>query len=309
MKNIAYAVAAMAALGACEGTGGGDGGTGGPGDPGTPPVTGDASLRGDLDAFAFNGTNALSVQISLESDDVLQPYTQEGAPIKGYIRFVQQDDPLDRFSTAFAGQSSDGSLQAVVVADGGQFNRYFGGTGVQQNSYSAPARGLASYAGGYIGLLNLGPPAPDVPPGTPDSAIPSMATPVTGQVFINADFAGNRVNGVVYNREFGADGTGTELGDLVLIVGSIAPNGSFNGAIELDDFTPVGNYSGTFGGQDAAAMAGMVQLGTGFLVDRDGDPLPAYTDTDGREREFGIFVIDQCPTSQPLCAFVDGIND
>ncbi|MFU8825044.1 hypothetical protein, partial [Yoonia sp.] len=86
-------------------------------------------------------------------------------------------------------------------------------------------------------------------------------------------------------------------------------NGSFNGAIELDDFTPVGNYSGTFGGQDAAAMAGMVQLGTGFLVDRDGDPLPAYTDTDGREREFGIFVIDQCPTSQPLCAFVDGIND
>lgn len=308
MKNIAYAVVAMAALGACDGVGGGDGGgTGGPDTP--PPVTGDASLRGDLDAFAFNGTDALSVQISLESDDVLQAYAQDGAPINGYIRFVQQDDPLDRFATAFAGQSSDGSLQAVVVADGGQFNRFFGGTGVQQNTYSAPAGGLASYAGGYIGLLNFGPAAPDVPGGTPGSTIARVATPVTGQVFVNADFADNLVNGVVYDRQFGANGTGTELGDLVMIVGTISPNGSFSGSVELDDFTGVGNYSGTFGGQNAAAMAGMVELGAGFLVDSAGDPLPGFEDTGGREREWGIFVIDQCPTSQPLCATVDGIND
>jgi hypothetical protein len=306
MKNIAYAVMAMAALGACEGTGGVDGGgTGGPGTP--PPATGDASLRGDLDAFAFNGTDTLSVQISLESDDVLQAYTQDGGPINGYIRFVQQDDPLDRFSTAFAGQSSDGSLQAVVVADGGQFNRFFGGTGVQQDTYSAPAGGLASYAGGYIGLLNFGPAAPDVPGGTPESAIPSVATPVTGQVFVNADFADNLVNGVVYDRQFGA--AGTELGDLVMIVGTIAPNGSFGGTVELNDLTGVGNYSGTFGGQNAAAMAGMVELGAGFLVDRSGVPLLDFGDSAGREREWGIFVIDQCPASQPLCATVDGIND
>lgn len=308
MKNIAYAVVAMAALAACDGVGGGGGGgTGGPGTP--PPITGDASLRGDLDAFAFNGTDTLSVQISLESDDVLQAYTQDGAPINGYIRFVQQDDPLDRFSTAFAGQSSDGSVQAVVVTDGGQFNRFFGGAGVQQNNYSAPTRGLASYAGGYIGLLNFGPAAPNVPANTPDSAIPRVSTPITGQVFINADFADNLVNGVVYDRQFILDGDVNNPADLVLIAGSIAADGTFNGEVELEDFTNVGGYSGTFGGQNAAAMAGMVELGAGFLVDSEFVALPGFEDTGGTEREWGIFVIDQCPTSQPLCATVDGIND
>jgi hypothetical protein len=308
MKNTVFAVAALVALAACEGVGGGDGGTGGPGDPGTPPVTGNASLRGDLDAFTFNGTNALSVQLSLESDERLQPYMQSGGPVNGYIQFVQQDDPLDRFAIAFAKQSSDGSVQGVVVADGGQFNRFFGGTGVTRTSYSAPTRGLASYAGAYVGLLNFGPDAPNVPADTPDSAIPRVATPVTGQVFINADFAKNLVNGVVYNREFGVNGTGTQLADLVLIVSPVTPSGTFSGAVELDNFAAVGNYSGTFGGQNAAAMAGMVEVGPGFLLSRTLEAILGVAG-DGREREFGIFVINQCPNSQPLCAFVDGIND
>ncbi|WP_019954173.1 hypothetical protein [Yoonia vestfoldensis] len=303
MKNIAYAVAAMAALGACDGVGGGDGGAGG---PGTPPVTGDASLRGDLDAFAFNGTDTLSVQISLESDDVLQAYTQDGAPINGYIRFVQQDDPLDRFATAFAKRSDDGSVDGTVVLVGGQFNRFFGGAGATQNNYSAPAGGLASYTGEYIGLLNRGPAAPGVPGGTPDVLIPRTATPVTGEVFVNADFADNLINGAIFNREFGADGTGTELADIVLVVGGILPDGTFSGDVELRDLTGIGSYSGTFGGQNASAVAGMVELQPGFLRDRDNDLLPSATATDS---EYGIFVLSQCPTSQPRCATVDGIND
>ncbi len=304
MKNIAYAALALVALGACDGVGGGDGGPGGPGTP--PPVTGDASLRGDLDAFAFNGTDALSVQISLESDDVLQAYTQDGGPINGYVRFIQQDDPLDRFSTAFAKRSDDGSVEGTVVLVGGQFNRFFGGTGVQQNTYSAPERGLASYAGDYIGLLNRGPAAPGVPGGTPSVLTPRVATPVTGQVFINADFADNLINGAIFNREFGANGTGTELANIVLVVGSIQPDGTFSGNVELTDLTGIGAYSGTFGGQSASAVAGMIELQPGFLRDRSNVLLPTATATD---REYGIFVLNQCPTSQPLCATVDGIND
>lgn len=291
MKNIAYAVVAMAALGACDGVGGsdGDGGTGGPTDPVT-PINPDAQVIGELQGVGYDADNEeLSVQISLDGGSAdLEPYTRGGIPINGYIRFFEQGDELSRYSTAYARQSSDGSVEGAVVSVGGRLNKFVGGAAVVQNSYSVPENGEIRYAGNYVGLLNFGPPAPGTPAGTPDGFAPSQATPVTGRVLITADFNANpSLEGLIFERTYGPDGTGTAMRNVVLAVGSISANGSFSGTAETDQTETmavaqgIGSYQGVFGGTNASAIAGTLLLT---------DPIPNLT----LDQEYGIFVLDQC---------------
>ncbi|WP_322889763.1 MULTISPECIES: thymidylate synthase [unclassified Yoonia] len=311
MKNIAYAVVAMAALTACDGVGGGDSGPGGPGgptDPGTPPPVNDvpAQIAGDLKAGTFNPADGgtMIVRITLDADVLDAVYTRNSDyDVPGYLAFTTQDDPLDRFFTAFGRESSDGSVQAVLAADGGQFTKYFGGATYRQTSaYTAPSGGLASYAGDYVGTLNVGTREGTLPSTAPAELRPLRSFRVSGQVFLNADFTDGSVNGAVYNRRLMDDadgplGTPTPIETIFLIPAAVATNGSFSGVVENIAQDSLGSYAGIFGGTNASSVAGGIRLEGDFLTD--------FTN----EEEYGIFVLDRCGTTPTICLEVDQLGE
>lgn len=297
MLSVAIATALMAACG--ESRDSEDAGTGG----GTPPasVTDASIVVGDITSTSFDsGNGTLVVQIPLDGGDVLQQYVAAGS-LNGYTKFTLQDDPLDRAFAAFAAESADGSVQAVVAMDGGQFNRFFGGATITQNSYTAPTSGLVSYAGAYVGLTNVGPGLP-IPLGADPSLTPGSTSDITGTVFLNADFAGNNVNGAIYDRVLDFDGVDVDLQTVILTATDIAADGSFNGSVEFEDLSSVGSYDGAFGGTNAANVAGIVSLGDGFLEGAliNGTETAIFDEVIG-EAEIGIFVIGQCPTGGADC--------
>lgn len=253
------------------------------------PVSKATIAVGDMGVASYDDANGtLVVQISLDGDSPLQPYIAAGA-LNGYSRFTQQDDALDRKFTAFAGEADDGSIQAVVAMDGGQFNKFFGGAAITQNTYTAPTTGLASYAGAYVGLTNIGP-GLNIPVGADDSLTPFDTTPVTGTVFLNADFAGNNVNGAIYDRVFDPEGLAINLQDTVLTVTDFAADGSFDGTAQLPDQVGTGTYTGAFGGTGASHIAGIISLESNFLdkaTDSNGDPFVILVDTTNAQ-ETGI---------------------
>ncbi len=248
---------------------------------------------GNVTSASFDSTaGTLTVQVPLDGSDVLQEYVADGTR-DGYSRFTLQDDLLDREYTAFAAESTDGSLVGVVVIDGGQFNRFFGGGSITQNSYTAPTTGLVSYAGAYVGVTNVG---DGLATGGADASLtPEAATEISGLVFLNADFTDNAVNGAIYDRVFDPDGVAYDLPTIVMTAADIEDDGLFTGAVEFGDLTSVGTYTGAFGGDDAASVAGIISLTEGFLEGAE-DGGVAVTDFEGisGEAEYGVFVLDQC---------------
>jgi hypothetical protein len=248
----------------------------------TPLIAGGAAV-GDVEGLTYDGTN-LTVTVALDADTETATYATAGT-VGTYNRFTQQDEPTDRAFTAFAKTSDDGSITAVAVSDGGQFNRFFGGARVVQNSYTAPTTGLVSYGGDYVGLLNFGPPAAGAPaiPGVQ----PIQSSEVTGTVFLNADFnSAGKVNGSIYNRENIT--ASAALPDIILTAADINADGTFTNSVELNDadLTNVGSYAGVFGGTNGSAIGGVIDLNAGFLGVDVGT---------GFENEYGIFVLNQCP--------------
>lgn len=247
---------------------------------------------GDVGGVALAG-DVLQVSIALDGDDVLEEYDLTGNVVNGYQEYEQQATGLNRAFTAIAGESSDGSIVAVVTADGGQFNRFFGGATVVQNSLSAPESGLVSYAGDYAGVNNGGAVIPSGVVGAPDILDPSGTGTVTGTVFLTADFADNKVEGAVYGRMWVGVGA---LDDLTLINGDISDAGTFSGSAEVGQgstATTAGSYTGAFGGEDAAVVGGLLDVGPGGYG----------ADADPNIREYGIFVLDQCADGNPENCF------
>ena len=148
-----------------------------------------------------------------------------------------------------------------------------------------------SYAGNYIGMLNMAGDGGDllpVAPGTPNDVRPVQAAEVTGRVLVNADFADNRVNGTVYNRVI-VD-TGTALDTLALAPTDIDPTtGTFTDEVTIN-LQAKGTYGGIFGGTDSDAVAGSL-----FVKD--------HIDGVSNEEEYGIFVLPKCgtPGQDALC--------
>jgi hypothetical protein len=131
-----------------------------------------------------------------------------------------------------------------------------------------------------------------VPPGTPGGLIPDQASRVTGNVFINADFADNAVNGLIYNR-VNQDASQPTF-DLVLIVSTIDATGRFLGDVENGATDNIGDYGGTFGGLNASGIAGGIHI-------------EDYLDNVENEEEFGIFVLTQCGLAGDA-AICDGVR-
>ena len=265
-----------------------------------------ASIAGDLDGGTSTlGVGTMTVQITLDTTPIEGVYSRNPAlDVPGYVAFSVQDSPLNRIFIGMAARSADNSVEGVLAMDGGQFNRFFGGTTFRQiGTYSeaptAPTSGLVSYAGNYVGLSNLSATSNNiglpVQPGTNPAIIPDQASRVTGQIFINADFAGNAVNGGVYDRR-NID-RNEDLGDIALIVTSIDATGRFLGIVEpRGEDTGIGNYGGTFGGLNASGVAGGIHL--------DGD----FIDGVENEEEFGIFVLTQCGLAGDGGAICDDVQ-
>lgn len=263
-----------------SGTGSGGGSTGGT-DGGAAPLA-SSVVVGDVQGASYDGASeTLIVQITMDGNNVTQNYGT-GVADGDYTYYEQQLTTTDRFFSAFAATSTDGSVSGVVVSDGGQFNRFFGGATANQASYTAPAGGIVNFSGEYVGLLNFGTAAGDAPG---ESSTPTQSFQVNGDAYIKADFSDNYVNGNIFNRTYGADGTGTALPEIVLVDATINADGSFSGLAELGVLEEVGSFEGVFGGSGASAVAGTVALEAGFS---DGI-IPGAT---GNEREFGIFVLD-----------------
>ncbi|KGM87236.1 hypothetical protein rosmuc_03540 [Roseovarius mucosus DSM 17069] len=340
MKHIVAGLMAAALLGGCGGGGSSNPFDGAGEDTTTPPpedgtitsttpVSVPAGLAGDIDSVSFDPVSGTVSVVGLTLDEV--PFTavyrrRPGLDRDGYLAFTAQDDPLDRHFTLYAGQSNNsGAVRAAVASSPGPRNRSFmGGFFERDGGYTpptvSPTSGLVSYAGKYVGVTNttdsVGADLLPQPPGTPTPLIVPQASSVTGDVFINADFADNSVEGNIFNRVLIRDASNpsnplapaTELPNLVLITAGIAANGTFNGTVEYDPRDPrsntdtqvqTGSYGGVFGGPNAEGVAGVVNL-TGF--DGDGDPLGFEN-----ELESGIFVLDQCgaAVSDAICALVN----
>lgn len=276
-----------------------------PGTPVTPvtPVSGVApEIAGNLRAVAFDpvGETLQVTLTALDGDTTSTTYTRDASiVVPGYIAFVQQDDPLDRFYTGFAAESADGSSQAVLVMDGGQFNRFFGGVSYAQvGAYTAPDSGLASYAGTYVGLLNIGTRDGTLPSSEDPDLLPERAGQVTGDIFLNVDFTDAAVNGAIVNR-VDVDGVGATLDTVFLVDAALAANGAFEGSSENRANEGIGSFAGVLGGNGATSMSGGIHL--------TGDFIPEFDN----EEEYGIFVLNQCGTAgeAAICASVDNVDE
>lgn len=285
-----------------------------PGPPPTPPPSiVPEAIAGDLTSATFvppsegNPNGQLLVEIgALDTAPVQAAYQRNpDLDVPGFRAYSIQEDALDRFFAALAARSPDGTSEAVVAIDGGQFNTFYGGATFRQvGEYSPhvptqPDNGLVSYAGRYGGLMNVDAPPTElrpVPPGTDPALVPGQPSRVSGDVFLNADFTDNAVNGAITNRRW-VD-YGVALGDVILVPADIAANGSFSGTAETPDQDALGTYAGTFGGAGASSAAGGVVL-TEFLESVD------------NEEERGVFVLGRCGLARDpaICDAVDPQRD
>ncbi|WP_116082874.1 hypothetical protein [Tropicimonas sp. IMCC34011] len=272
-------------------------------DPGDPADPGDDTLTVEMNA--------------LDADRILATYDRNAAlDVAGYRAFSVQDDALDRIFVALAARSSDGSVQAVVAGDAGQFTDvYQGGYYERVGDYAKPTEGQVSYAGNYAGVTNLADADQDqrmpVPPGTDPALVPQQAAQTTGSVFINVDFGDNAVNGAIYDRRF-VDGpfADQELETVFLADGDLDDSGVFLGTARMRDEDGVpfgaGTFGGTIGGENSEGLAGVVALDTIFIPE---DPREEISGT--FDRETGIFVLPRCGTADApaICTDVDSLED
>ncbi|MGH1330840.1 MAG: hypothetical protein ACRBBK_08160 [Paracoccaceae bacterium] len=261
------------------------------------------SIGGNLNRITFNPTTeTLQVDMTaLDASEALATYTRTPALDQdGYLAYQVNEGNLQRTFTALTRQSDRGTVLAAVVADGGQFNRRFGG------GYYArlvpltmpvpdgtPNSGLVTYTGDYIGLFTPG--ASSGIPGIPSEVDTATNYRVTGDILLNASFADLAVNGAVFNRS-AIDASGAEvftLESVALIYTDIdEETGSFLGEVEFIavDQNVIGNYGGAFAGTDASDVGGVLLINP--IRDEDG------------MWENGAFVLGVCgmPGEGTLCA-------
>lgn len=299
MRRFWLGLAAASALSACGG--------GNPfleddvTDPGTGTQIPEA-LAGDVESVSYDPVNeTLTITgVELVSGQNTTTYVRNAALDRaGYEAYTFQQDAQKEHATAYVRQSEGG--YATVVMTGGQFGTFHGGTSYGRDGsftapdVTAPDRGLVSYAGSYVGLLNINGDDGDLIPPSPGAdpeILPGQAAEITGKAYINADFGGLSVEGGVYDRTI-TDHTGVNVENLTLYEGTLAADGSFTGNVNVDG-GGVGQYGGVFTGADAAAVAGTLHA-TGHIEELNNGTVPI--------EEFGVFVLNSCngANADPAC--------
>ncbi len=259
------------------------------------------TLSQNVTSFAFSPDKG-TVTISLDGVDttpIEATYARNPAlDMGGYRAYSVQEDSLDRLYIAMAQETADGGARAVAVGDGGQFNRVLpGGFYERDGDYTPPAVGVGpgagqvSYAGNYTAITNATSsdgsallPVDTTQPGLPD--LPGQPAMVRATIFFNANFAENKINGSINNRQLISpiDGTATETWeDIELIITDIDENGEFFGDAEHDGRlnVDVGDYGGIISGADGSYVSGIVALSDS-------------TQSRENDTEVGVFVLTQC---------------
>lgn len=299
MKRFGLSVAALAIVSACGSdpvfnTDDGDNG----GTP-TPEPTIPEEVAGNITGVTYDAANQTLTVTGTGLDDVAfeDVYTRKPAlDIPGYEAYTAQDGSLNRHFTAFV-REIDGTYGAVV-GSGGQFATVIQGVDYGRNgTYTAPATtpngGVVTYAGNYAGVINGNGTSEDllpVAPGTDPVLLPGQVAEVVGSVLINAGFGDtqNQVDGVIYNRRIRDSGVETQ--DLFLTPTAIEEDGSFTNTVILTDLTSVGTYGGLFGGTEASAVVGGINVSD-------------HIETLDGETEYGVFVLGKCggANADPIC--------
>ena len=303
MAHLKTALCALTLLAGCSGNpidyGSGGGGGGGTDDPETPAV-----VAGDLRAITFNpsGAGTLTVDMNglVASGQTADFVRRTNLDIAGYRAFTYQETGLQRTHLALVSVNARGTLEAGVVADGGQFNRRFGGGNFSRiDSFSRPTvregveTGQFSYAGTYAGVFVAAGDSitsPQLPPGL----APGVPLRVRGTALINANFANDLVNGGVENRVILSD-TGTVVLNLDAITFpsmEIDDSGGFLGPVEFDGepYQSIGDVAGEFGGTGASDVAGVLII----------NPIPGNDSL----WEYGVFNLPRCDLAgaSPICS-------
>ncbi|MFA5582067.1 MAG: hypothetical protein WDA25_08970 [Paracoccaceae bacterium] len=226
------------------------------------------SIGGNLKRITFDPTaEVLRVDMeALDASPALATYLRSDAlDFNDFLAYAVNEGALHRTFTALARQSDRGTVLAAVVADGGQFNRRFGGGYYARlvpltipEATDLPNSNLVSYAGHYVGLLTPGVANPN--PNIPPEVSTSNNHRVSGQILIDASFSDMAVNGGIYNRQVVE--TGEALEPIALTFTEIRADGSFLGTVEFMQATTdqIGNYGGTFAGPDASDVAGVLLI-------------------------------------------------
>lgn len=332
MKYTYAAIAALLALSAC--------GDGNPffasPQPAAAPVPTSAAVPAEVagsvaDIVFDDVAGTLSVTgLLLDGDTFTQVFNRRAGLDQGnYQAYTFQDDPLDEHTTVYVRRH--GSVEAGVAVTGGQFTYYSGGVTYKRAGGFDPVipdaandRGLASYAGAYVGLSNLDGPDNDLnrtglPGGLDPSVTPGQAAVVNGSALINVEFATNNLKGEIYDRSItlpqrdattgdilrdaGGNALTTVvsgLPDLILVPTTLQGDGTFAGTVELNGTrAEVGDYGGIVGGPSSDGVAGGVFASEHFDT--------AITVTG--EEEYGVFVIGRCGTALQDDPALCGISD
>ena len=213
----------------------------------------------------------------------------------GFEAYTVQETRSQRQFLALFKRGS--TVEAGAVADGGQFVNYFGGaTFSRMQPFTLPQPEvpptggtnlepqptlLATYTGGYVGLLNSGVEVPN------STLSPHRSYRITGDVALNADFNADNmaVNGQISNR-FNVDkGEEMEIHTVYLAVTQITASGAFSGLIKFSPTETRGNYAGLFGGDGAVEAAGATIF----------NPIAG----DSTVWEHGAFVATKCVAGDP----------
>ncbi len=256
------------------------------------------NLANNLNALSYDpDTDTMTIEMAaLDTTPFSSTYARNlaaeaGLPA-GYRAYSVQEDALDRLFVAVVKESDDGSVRAGVAADGGQFNRFFYGGHFERDGGfdkpdigDGPGAGQVSYAGQYAGLTNYGGPLPVLPAGADPSL--QMAGPgrVTGDMFLNVNFADMSLNGSIFNREH-LD-LAVSLDTIIIPPTDITDNGAFEGILEAEGVpdTTIGEIAGLFGGEDSISVGGVLIIT---------DPPDDFLDDAEFAHETGVFVLNQC---------------
>ncbi|WP_353475319.1 hypothetical protein PVT71_17355 [Salipiger sp. H15] len=282
------------------------------GDTGTSTPDDDATVASF--SFAEDMSTVTVRLVGLDTSPVDAVYTRndrltEVMGLDDYVAYSVQEDALDRFFLALGGMSPDGSVSAVAVGDGGQFNNVFQDADYARDGAfdppdyeTDPASGQVTYVGNYAAVTNLGSragldlkPVGDLPDDYSQLALPGQPAQITGVIFLNANFADALVNGEILNRTLidirDADPTfptgRTSLDKVVLTESTIDELGEFTGGAEFEDESSVGTFAGIFGGEDATYAAGTTDLAWHLSA-------PFGEDGEYDIEEVGMFVLTQC---------------
>ncbi len=156
----------------------------------------------------------------------------------------------DNDFTHFAfGRSTNNGLVGVTASNQHGSNNFAGATFAQGVTPNLPTAGTATYRGDYVGYRRTGNTVNNI---------------VHGNVTMTADFANDRVSGVIDNRQLRSlrpySNAGT-TGSMTLNSTSISGNGQFTGSVSGGQGN--GSYAGAFAGSDGQEVFGGIDVQNG----------------------------------------------